>query len=106
MRVAHIHECTARRALSAGDGDLVGIGFADLPLPHFDLEDVGSVWLRVAAWSENLDAGTGAEAERLGGVGHTLALGEQGDGACTIAAHLRQRSIRVAIVHEPFRAPG
>ena len=106
MRVAHIHKRTARRALSAGDGDLVGVGFADLPLPHFDLEHVGSVRPHIAAWRQNLDAGTGAEAERLGGVGHTLTLSEQGDGACTVAAHLRQRSIRIAIVHEPFRAPG
>ena len=106
MRVAHIHECAARRALSTGDGDLVGVSFADLPLPHFDLEHVVSVRPHIAAWRQDLDAGTGAEAERLGGVGHTLALGEQGDGTCTIAAHLRQRSIRVAIVHEPFRASG
>ena len=97
-------------ALVVKEGDTLDlgkhVGFADLPLPHFDLEHVGSVRPHIAAWRQNLDAGTGAEAERLGGVGHTLTLSEQGDGACTVAAHLRQRSIRIAIVHEPFRAPG
>ena len=76
MRVAHVDQRATCRAIVAGNSDFIGVGLADFPLPHFHLEHIGTIRLHVATRGQNLDAGSGSKAERLGGVSHALTLGE------------------------------
>ena len=92
MRIAHVHERASRGTLGSRNRYLVEVEVTTLPRAHFHLEHVVAEAGHIAERRQHFHAGARAKAEwfatRL--VGDTLALREQGDGSCAVAAHFGQ----------------
>ena len=73
-------------------------------MTHLNGEHVATIWRQIATRRQRFDAGSRAEAEGNVLLGHATTYRKQGDGAGAVTAHLGQRTVRIAVIHEPDSA--